>query len=150
MRTRRLWLAGPAFVSLATSLPGCGGPLATDYSGLNLVEVSGRVTLDDDPLPGAMVIFESEDQTYSYGRTDDSGRYELMFNSEKSGVRPGPKIVRITTGPAGEESGIEPDEGEESPAPPPMTIPARYNTRSELTAEVSAERRRFDFDLRSD
>lgn len=143
------WLPRMA-LSFAVLVSGCGGPLATDYSGLGLVEVSGTVTLDGDALPGATVIFEADDQTYSYGTTDGAGRYELMFNSEKSGVLPGPKIVRITMGPVGEESDIEPDEGEDSPAPPPMEIPARYNTRSELTADVSAERRRFDFDLLTD
>jgi hypothetical protein len=136
-----------AFAAAAALLAGCGGPLATDYSGLNLVDVSGTVTLDGDPLPGAMVIFEAEDQTYSFGRTDEDGYYELMFNSEKSGVMPGRKIVRITMGTAGEET--EAEEGSDSPAPPSIVIPARYNVRSELTADVTAERRTFEFDLQS-
>ena len=54
-------------------LAGCSHPLATDYSKLGLVDVSGRVTLDGDPLAGATVLFEADDQTYSYGRTDASG-----------------------------------------------------------------------------
>ena len=147
---RQFSFSGTVLVCAAAFLCGCSDPLATDYSGLGLVEVSGTVTLDGDPLPGATVIFEADDQTYSFGRTDASGRYELMFNSEKSGVIPGRKIVRITMGPVGEEADAgEPDEGEDSPALPGVAIPARYNAQSELTADVSAEHNEFDFDLLS-
>jgi hypothetical protein len=74
-----------------------------------------------------------------------------MFNSEKSGVIPGRKIVRITMGPVGEEADAgEADEGEDSPALPGAAIPARYNANSELTADVSAERKEFDFNLLSE
>lgn len=148
---RQFALAGAVLACAAALVSGCSDPLATDYSGLGLVEVSGTVTLDGDPLPGATVIFEADDQTYSFGRTDASGRYDLMFNSEKSGVIPGRKIVRITMGPVGEEADAgEPEAGEDSPAPPDVAMPARYNERSELTADVSAERNEFDFDLLSE
>ena len=148
---RRFSFSGAVVASAAALLSGCSDPLATDYSGLGLVEVSGTVTLDGDPLPGATVIFEADDQTYSFGRTDASGRYELMFNSEKSGVLPGRKIVRITMGPIGEEADAgEPDEGGVSPAPDGVAIPGRYHARSELTADVSAERHEFDFNLLSE
>jgi hypothetical protein len=147
----RFSFSGAALVCAAALLSGCSDPLATDYADLNLVEVSGTVTLDGDSLPGATVIFEAEDQTYSYGRTDASGHYELMFNSEKSGVIPGSKTVRITMGPVGEEADAgEQDDGEVSPAPPGVVIPSRYDAQSELTADVSAEHNEFDFELFSD
>ena len=84
-------------VGLVFATTGCGSSLTPDYGKLDLVNVSGSITLDGQPLPEAIVVFESNDATFSYGRTDDSGNYTLMLNSEKSGVMPGPKIVRIRT-----------------------------------------------------
>ena len=37
---------------------GCGGSIEADYSKLDLVDVSGTVTLDGQPLSGATVVFE--------------------------------------------------------------------------------------------
>ena len=123
----------------ALMLCGCHRTRQADYSELELVEVSGRVTLDGQPLTHANVLFESEDASSSYGRTDENGDYKLLFNSEKSGCLPGKKIVRITMGPVGDE--VDPD------AVGPDDLPAKYNTESRLSADVSQDRRRFDFDL---
>ena len=128
--------------SLLLSLSGCGSPREAKYASLGLVEVSGKVTLDDAPLPNANVAFENpETMTFSVGKTDESGRYKLMFNSEKSGCTPGKKIVRIT-----------PYMGSESDAeavPSDAKIPARYGKKSELTADVDASKTSFDFALSS-
>ena len=148
----RLSWSVAVWAASAVLFAGCGRPVETDYSGLGLVDVSGTVTLDGKPLRGATVLFEAEDQTYSYGRTDDSGRFELMFNSEQSGVIPGRKIVRVTMGRVGEEADAAEDRDEgEVPASVSsvVTIPERYNKHSELTAEVSAENRTFHFNLMS-
>ncbi len=118
---------------------GCDPVRQTDYSELGLVKVSGRVTLNGKPLPQANVLFESEDTTFSYGRTDEAGRYELLFNSEQTGCLPGEKIVRITLGPLGDDG--DPD------AAPSAGLPAKYNSKSILRATVSEHRRQFDFDL---
>ncbi len=130
---------------------GCEGPPQPDYSSLGLAEVAGVVTLDDAPLAGALVVFEAADKTFSYGQTDDSGRYHLMFNSEKSGVTRGPKTVRIWSSlpvPGAEE--LEAD-GDESTArtDEPEQVPARYNVRSTLTATVDEDSQTLDFDLQS-
>jgi len=135
-----------------TVVNGCGNPLDPDYSELNLATVSGTVTLDSSPLVGARVIFESEDQTYSYGITDESGSYTLMFNSEQEGVTPGQKVVRITMGGALEES--EPEDGDESGSEDSstrsdVTIPENYNRSSTLTETVESGSQTFDFDLKS-
>ena len=131
---------------------GCSNSLETDYSDLNLATVSGMVTLDDEPLAGARVIFESADLTYSYGVTDSSGSYSLMFNSEQEGVTPGDKIVRISMGSALEES--ETGEGDESESDGEVTaseirIPERYNRDSELTEVVEPGSQTIDFELSS-
>lgn len=121
---------------------GCGGAREPAYAALGLIEVTGTVKMDGQPLPDAEIAFENpEDKTFSFGKTDASGAYRLMFNSEKSGCTPGKKIVRITPYMGSE---ADPDA-----VPSDVKIPAKYNSKSELTAEVDASRRSFDFDLQS-
>ena len=119
---------------------GCSPVRQTDYSDIDLVDVTGRVTLDGQPLPNATVAFESLDITASTGRTNADGEYRLMFNSEKSGCTTGEKVVRVSMS-AGEEE--DPD----APRDDLIKIPARYNHQSELTATVSSSFTEFDFDL---
>ena len=127
-----------AAISLV-SLAGCGGR-QPPYASLGLVEVSGTVTMDNQPLGNVSVAFENpQTKTFSIGRTNESGAYKLMFNSEKSGCTPGTKIVRITP-----YRGTESDPDEE---PSDTKIPPRYNRQSELTAEVDSSHRTFDFAL---
>lgn len=136
-------------LSLAV-LAGCGqaGP---DYGSLDLCAAKGTVTLDGKPLPKALVLFEAEDQTYSYALTDDAGNYSLMFNSEKSGVTKGNKTVRIWSSkgiPGMAEAGgsveeedpdVKPDKAEK--------VPPKYNQNSELTVTVEKSSEVFDFEL---
>lgn len=140
-------------VSLVSHLVavGCGG-VKTDYSNLELRNVSGVVTLDGSPLAEAVVKFEAADGTFSVGQTDASGNYRLMLNSEKSGVMPGPKVVRITSvGGMGEE-GAE-DGGREgepgSAAQGQERVPPCYNRQSKLRANVERGAT-MNFDLKSD
>jgi hypothetical protein len=124
------------------AIAGCGGD---GYSELGLVPVSGTVTLDGQPLAGAKVSFEGDDKRVAIGTTDAAGRYTLMYDSQTPGATPGPKVVRITTADAEAEGGG----AAEGAAPVKETIPARYNTQSELTADVSAGKTTFDFVLKS-
>jgi len=131
---------------------GCGDPFDVDYGDLNLATVSGTVTLDDKPLAGARVIFESPDQTYSYGITDNSGSYTLMFNSEQNGVTPGEKVVRITMGGALDEpesEDVDESDSEEPSVPSGVAIPERYNRKSTLAETVASGSQSFDFELKS-
>ena len=121
---------------------GCGH---SGYAELGLVEVSGLVTLDGAPLPGAKISFEGEDLRKAIGVSDAAGRFRLMYDSRQPGVTPGLKTVRITTADF-EFEGDGPPEG----APEAVErIPARYNSASELKADVSTARRTFNFDLQS-
>lgn len=134
-----------ASITVAAALTACG-PKRPDYASLELLPVSGLVTLNRAPLAGAQVIFEAPDGTYSYGRTDAEGRYELQFNSEARGTLPGEKTVRIWTARRGIEFATE--------APPGETdleelIPAQYNEASELHVHVTDQQRTFDFALQS-
>jgi len=98
---------------------GCG-------SGFKLAQVSGTVTVDGAPVPNLQVVFEPQDKTQpsSIGFTQADGKYELRCSSGEPGAVPGAHTVRVTT--------VETDD----PAGPPLTIPAKYNTSSQLTNEV--------------
>lgn len=130
-------------ISLISLLLGCGPK--DGYAELGLVEVTGTVTLDGKPLPQAKVTFESDDKRLATGVTDSAGHYALMYDSETRGCLPGPKTVRITTGAADVEGGGA-AEGSTSGK---QTLPARFNTNSELKADVSAAQKTINFDLTS-
>jgi hypothetical protein len=130
-------------------LAGCAAE--DGYAELNLVDVTGQVTLDGNPLPDARVVFESEEGGGSEAVTDAAGKFRLMYDSEHPGCTPGPKTVQITLAGASEE-GADPDAAAGGPAEGESTvetIPAIYNRDSGLKADVSASQREFEFDLKS-
>ena len=137
---------------LLSVLLGCGGPVA-DYSKVDLIKGAGKVTLDDQPLTGAVVTFEDPtDDTFSYAMTDDQGNYVLQFDSEMKGVKTGKKVVRISTtrkilglnSKPGKEEGAS-DGGDRKTE----KVPERFNKKSELTAEVTKGSGPFNFDLKT-
>jgi hypothetical protein len=108
-----------------------------------LVTVTGTVTLDEEPLEDAFIEFTPQVQggSMSYGRTDASGHYEMMFSLNKMGAMPGENIVRITTADVGDEGAGNTRE----------RVPARYNQNSELRVEVvDGKSNSFDFELTSE
>src|SRR6478735_5999797 len=124
-------------------LVGCGAK--DGYAELGLVEVTGTVTLDGKPLPQAKVTFETEDKRLATGITDAAGHYALMYDSETRGCLPGPKTVRITMG----ASDVEGGGAAEGSTAGKQSLPARFNTKSELKADVSASQKTINFDLKS-
>ncbi len=143
---------------LMTAVLGCGSAINTDYGSLGLVDVSGVVTFDDQPVVNAVVVFEAEDGTLSSGTTDGSGEYTLQFNSEQSGVMHGKKTVRISTSAPASDEEFD-DESEEDEWDPDGSvqsrqdselIPACYNTESRLTVTVSSDSNWLPFRLRRD
>jgi len=141
----RVALSG-CLLMLAT---GCGGSIKADYSNLDLVDASGTVTLDGQPLSGATVAFEANDGTFSSGVTDENGFFELMFNTEKSGCLAGDKTVRITVGGDPENPDEESEAEGDTPGNSNTKIPAQYNKKSTLEVTVDAAHTTFDFDLKS-
>ncbi len=145
IRAARVVLAASFLV-----LGGCGraGP---DYGSLDLSSVHGTVTLNGEPLAEALVLFEADDQTFSYALTDGRGHYELMFNSEKQGVTKGNKTVRIWSSrgiPGMGEAGSAGEEEDPDVTPTkPEKVPAKYNDQSELEVTVAISSHNFDFDL---
>jgi hypothetical protein len=109
------------------------------------VEVSGTVTLDGKPLPAGTIQFDPE-----AGEAGASSAAEVAggkFAIERSqGLVPGKYRISISSH---RPRQIKPDEDPgAAPAPRPETIPARYNTRTTLSKEVTADGpNQFDFAL---
>ena len=116
------------FVLLVMSFAGCG------KTGPEVVPVTGRITLDGKPLEKADIVFQPDgSKPPSSGRTDASGRYELVYKRGVMGGNVGPNTVQITI-------------SSDVVANPP-NIPARYNTESDLKKEVKSGQNEFNFDL---
>jgi hypothetical protein len=115
-------------VLLALGCVGCGP------SGPELAPVSGRITLDGQPLSTADIIFQpDESKSPSYGRTDSDGRYELGYKRGVAGALLGQHTVRISV-------------SHELVRNPPK-IPARYDRDSTLREEVKPGQNEINFDL---
>lgn len=134
---RRIALSLPLLLVCA----GCGG---------GLVAVEGNVTFDGTPVETGTIAFEPADgQGATAGGSIEGGRYVL---SGDSAVAPGKKVVRIR---ATRKTGRKVESG---PPSPPGTmveetesyIPAKYNTQSTLSREVTAGgTNKHDFPLKS-
>jgi hypothetical protein len=130
-------------------LSGCEDP--TDYGSLNLVDVTGKITLDGQPLSGVTVRFEGPPLRFSEGITDAEGKYRLMYDSNQTGCTPGEKVVRVMRGGGEGSDESTPVEGADGSvaAASAQAIPATYNSESTLKADVSETNKTFDFDLKS-
>ena len=127
-----------------------------NYEAANLVQATGTVKLDGQPLSNAVVTFESpQNGTQSYAMTDASGSYRLQFDSAMTGVTQGEKLVRIST--TRKILGLNQSEGggETDPANEPKAdrsqevVPAEYNRKSQGIVDVVPSRTVYDFDLKS-
>ncbi len=138
-------------LSLFAALLLVGCEAGTDYSGLGLVDVTGKVTLDGAPLPGVTVRFEGPPNRFADGKTDAEGNFRLMYDSNQAGCLPGEKKVRIMSGSVGEGSdeGAPVEGADGKVAPAVQSIPAAYNSASQLTANVTPDSKSFNFELKS-
>ena len=96
-------------------------------------------------------MLEAPDQTWSYGTTDASGNYRMKFNSEIEGVKPGEKILRVsTTASTGEVDEFEEDENGVRRTRKNELVPNVYYKESKLKVNITPETRELNFDLKSD
>jgi hypothetical protein len=118
---------------------GCG------QSGPEIAPVSGRVTLDGQPVFEAEVLFQPDDmKSPSYGFTDKEGRYELGYKRGVKGALIGWHTISIQM-----DTEVLGQNGKLMRRP--QLIPRRYYEQSELRREVkSGEENEFDFALTSD
>jgi hypothetical protein len=133
----RLVLLVAALAACVTSA-GCGGPTAPS--------LKGKVTLDGAPVTSGNIMFlpeDSEDRKAAAAIAD--GNYTIPA---EEGLKPGKYRVEVSwRKPTGRkmpsaDPGIAMDETKE-------VIPAKYNTESTLTAELSAGQAEKDFALRT-
>src|SRR5207253_5766583 len=100
--------------------------------------VSGKVTLNGEPLAGATVSFEpvtepgAPSSPGSLGKTDEKGEFILRATSGENGALVGKHRVRISL--------IEEQAGEERRRGKAVgeKLPRKFNTDSELTFDVPA------------
>lgn len=132
------------------SLTGCSG----NGDQPDLGQVTGTVTLDGKPLSGVAVVFQPEMGRPARGMTDADGKYELTYIRDTRGTKIGRNRVEI----APSEEGDDPTEDIENPDSMPTQrptksskpkVPAKYNIKSELEADVQPGENTFDFELKS-
>ncbi len=121
-------------IMLLMLIVGCGGAGVADPK---LVPVQGKVTLDGQPLPNAIVTFIPDKGPPSGAITDAEGKYEMRFKSGAHGAVVGTHSVTISTdmdgtGAAGAEK-----------------VHARYNKETNLMAEVKPGPNTHNFDVMS-
>ncbi len=111
-------------------------------SGPQLVPVSGLVTLDDVPLPSGQIVFHDPDgHVGSVGGAIVQGHYTL--NSPPRRMQVEITDYRDVVGQFDESNpGAKIPDREQY-------IPARFNVKTELTAEVKDGKNKIDFPLSS-
>ncbi|QDT27322.1 hypothetical protein Enr10x_26390 [Gimesia panareensis] len=134
-----------ALLALCVSFTGCGGGL-NDQPDLGLV--TGTMTFEGSPLSGASVTFMPDSGRPASATTDAAGNYELVYIRNTKGCKIGHNKVVITSVVEGaNEMEAEGDDG----APAESTkekLPAKYNTDTELEADVKAGENTINFDLK--
>lgn len=120
----------------------------------DVASVSGRITLDGQPLSDASIRFQPQRRRDSaivgpgsIGQTDAEGRYEMMTYKGESGAVVGDHRVSVSTY-ASEL--VDPDNSDEVRITAKERVPPRYRTKSELTFTVpSSGSDEANFDLQS-
>ncbi len=116
-------------LALFLLLGGCGGGSDAPPT---LGQVTGKITMDGAPLSEANVTFMPEKSRASAATTDSEGKYELIYIRDEKGAAIGNHKVTVSKLKNEKE-----------------TIPSRYSSESELTADVKAGPNEINFDLKS-
>jgi hypothetical protein len=124
-----------AMIVLALSL-GCGSRELPE-----LAPVTGKVTLDGDPLPGLLVSFYPEGGGRpGTGTTDVEGNYELTYVAGEEGTKLGRSRVEVTT--------VWPD-GEPTPGVADPVPPEYQGMKSTLSFDVKPEDNVYNIEMKS-
>ncbi len=133
MKLRILNWGAVALIALA----GCSGGSDGGIKPPELGKVTGTVTLDGNPLEGAMVEFSPANSRPSFGTTNAEGVYTLSYDEKRVGAAVGEHTVKIITRQGTAALGDS------------EAVPARYNEKSELKATVESGDNTFDWELTS-
>lgn len=120
-----------AALSLSLFVVGCGTPGDQPPVG----RVTGKITIDNQPLVGVIVSFMPDLGRAATGVTDENGEYDLIYLDGVKGCKIGPNSVIFAVPTGGS---------------PSHAIPKKYQSKSDLKAEVKAGSNTFDFDLKSE
>jgi hypothetical protein len=130
------------------AISGCGSALNAKYAELNLVSITGTITLDDQPLANAQIQFVNNDGFFSYGVTDSNGYYQMHFDTTHTGVKPDNCVVKIWTTMTG--AGFDQLLPADFKKPDKEIIPIQYNHNSTLSTLVEkGKNQSLDFNLKS-
>jgi hypothetical protein len=149
-------------LAVLVGLAGCASESRRD--GPEMVDVTGTITLDGEPVEGAHVRFSPETRgPAAFAVSDKRGRYELRTFDPGDGAIPGKYGISVTKEVS--EGGMEFDSqaameayvkehGERPPARTTTSVlPEKYSIKktSGLTAEITvAKKNRFDLELTSE
>jgi hypothetical protein len=131
-------------VAATALVAGCGGAADT----LPRQPVSGTVKFKGEPLKSGMIQFQpdSPSVTTAGGSGVIDGKYAVP---RSEGLVPGKYKVMISST-SGSLEPAKPSMPGDPPPPAREPIPAKYNSSTELTAEVKQEGpNTFDFDLKA-
>ena len=135
----RIYGFAMVFAILAAMMTtGCGGSSALDTH-----LVTGNITFDGQPISEGRIQFRAlQGDQRAFSSDIKGGKYELQAFAGKASVE-----VRASRPVPGKYDESNP--GEKVPVGE-MYIPSRYNTQTELTADVTPGRNQIDFALTSD
>lgn len=111
-------------------LVGCG---SSDRPELG--EVTGRVTIDGQPLVGVNIVFSPDSGRPSAATTDADGKYELQYLADAKGCKVGPNTMYLEWPPEAED---------------PVAIPKAYTSAQGQKVEVKSGSNVLDFDIKSE
>lgn len=115
-------------------------------SGPPLGEVTGKVTIDGEPVANAMVTFQPIGiGRPSSGETNEKGEYTLNYTADLTGALVGKHKVSIST-----EKVYEAILDESERKTIPEKFPPSFNTDTELEVEVKPGSQVFNFDPEKD
>ena len=146
-----------AFVFLAMSCVGCGS------GGPALYSVTGKVTLDGQPLPNVNVSFFPGDSKLpsSGGVTDSQGVYKLTTAQGTTGAVAGKHKITVYAGQSGsptarpegmyKDGGTKDAKGKSSAPKIDNPVPEKYSSpdKSTLDKDVAAKSNVIDLELSS-
>jgi hypothetical protein len=126
------WLFAPLLGALLGAIAGCGG------SGPKKFDVSGTVTFDGVPVADGDLTFTPEDKSRgAEGGKIKDGKYTMKAHEGKNKIQIiATRIVPGKKGAMGEDF-IE------------QYIPAKFNEKSDLSADVGAGKTEHNFDLKN-
>ena len=121
---------------------GCGG--AND----GRLQITGKVTLDGQPIPGGYVRLSPLGSGPSAGGRIEQGEFTIA--RDKGPMAGKYRVVIEAMRETGRMVPVDPALPDDLVADTEQYIPAHYNTRSQLTIELSPDNTHFEFKLSSD